>query len=197
VERVERPPFLFRVADLLSRRKVMATSVRSTVVGVFENRQQAQRAVDELRRAGFREDQIGVLARDSEATRAATTQQGTKWEEGAIAGAAVGAGVGGLWALGIAAGVLPVLGPVIAGGILTSVLASAAGGAVAGGIVGALIGLGIPEEEARYYEGEFKAGRTLVTVKADDRFDEAWTILSSHGAYNIETRDYAATGRPM
>jgi uncharacterized protein (TIGR02271 family) len=100
--------------------------------------------------------------------------------------------VGALWALGIAAGMLPAIGPVIAGGLLASVLASAAGGAAVGGILGALVGLGIPEEEAKYYEGEFRAGRTLVTVKADGRYDEARAILSRHGAYDVKSRGTAA-----
>src|SRR5207253_9660469 len=117
---------------------------------------------------------------------------GTKWEEGAAVGAATGAGVGALWALGIAAGVLAPIGPVIAGGLLASVLASAAGGAAVAGIVGALIGLGIPEEDAKYYESEFKAGRVIVTVRAEGRSDEAWTILNRHGAYNRS--NMAATG---
>jgi uncharacterized protein (TIGR02271 family) len=71
------------------------------------------------------------------------------------------------------------------------VLASAAGGAAVAGIVGALIGLGIPEEEARYYEGEVKAGRTLVTVKADNRYAEAEAILRRYGAYDMQTRGAA------
>src|SRR5215218_283492 len=144
-------------------------TTRSVAVGVFEDRRHAQAAVDDLRRAGFREDQVGVIARD-EAGRVSTTVEtagtGSMMAEGAATGALAGAGAGALWALGIAAGVLPAIGPVIAGGVLASVLASAAGGAAVAGIVGALIGLGIPEEEARYYEGEFKAGRTVVTVQA-------------------------------
>jgi len=167
----------------------MATIERTTVVGVFADRQEAQQAVDELRRAGFREDQIGVVARDGNAPEgtAGTVEEGSKWGAGATTGVIAGAGVGGLWAIGIAAGLLPAVGPIIAGGLLASVLASAAGGAVVGGIVGALIGLGIPEEEARYYEGEFQAGRMLVTVKADGRYDEAYAILRRHGAYDMRT----------
>jgi uncharacterized protein (TIGR02271 family) len=175
---------------------MMMQTHRSTIVGVFEDRQQAQRAVDELRRAHFREDQIGVVARDgSGATTAAHEETGSHAGAGAAAGAATGAGVGALWALGIAAGMLPAIGPVIAGGLLASVLASAAGGLVAGGIVGALIGLGIPEEEARYYEGEFKAGRTIATVKADGRYDEAWAILRRYGAYDQATNRATAGAR--
>lgn len=167
----------------------MANSTATIVVGVFDDRARAQKAVEELRRSGFWEDQVGVLARGnekSEFTNAVET--GSKWEEGAITGAVTGASVGGLWALGIAAGMLPAVGPVIAGGILASVLASAAGGAAVAGVIGALIGLGIPEDEAQYYEGEFQAGRTLVTVKADGRSDEVRSILRRHGAYDIVDR---------
>jgi uncharacterized protein (TIGR02271 family) len=159
----------------------------TTVVGVFEDGQQAQRAVQELRRAGFREDQIGIAARDTGAVTPGPAQEGTYVGEGALAGAATGAGLGALWAIGIAAGALPAIGPVIAGGILASVLASAAGGAAVGSLVGALIGLGIPEEEAEYYESEFHAGRPVVTVRADGRSEEAWAILQRFGAYNRTT----------
>jgi hypothetical protein len=170
---------------------ISRTGTRPTVVGVFTDRAAAQRAVSELRRAGFREDQIGVVGRSDSDAAAADEVSGSKAGEGAAVGAAAGAGVGALWALGIAAGVLPAIGPVIAGGLLASVLASAAGGAAAGGVIGALIGLGVPEEEARYYEGEFKAGRTLVTVKADGRSAEAESILRTCGAYDMQS----ATGR--
>jgi len=166
---------------------IKATNQQATVVGVFSDVRRAQQAVAELRRAGFREEQIGVIARDREAVDAATaplSDVGSSVTAGAATGAAAGAGVGALWALGIAAGILPAIGPVIAGGLLASVLASAAGGAAVAGIVGALIGLGIPEDEAYYYEGEFQSGRVLVTVQADDRSNEAWTILHRHGAYN-------------
>jgi uncharacterized protein (TIGR02271 family) len=163
-------------------------NTKRTVVGVFADRQQAQRAVEDLRRAGFRDDQIGVVARDTGGTTGTKTEaQGSHVGTGAAVGAAAGAGVGALWAIGIAAGMLPAIGPIIAGGIFASILASAAGGAAAGGLVGALIGLGIPEEEAKYYETEFHGGRTIVTVKADGRYDEAWSILHRQGAYNRTT----------
>ena len=162
----------------------MNQTQQAAVVGVFADRQSAQSAVNELRRVGFREDQIGVLSRGEHDTVVQTDGSGSKWAEGAAAGAATGAGVGALWALGLAAGVLPAIGPVIAGGILASVLAGAAGGAAAGGLIGALIGLGVPEEEAHYYESEFRSGRTVVTVRADGRRDEARAILSRFGGYD-------------
>jgi hypothetical protein len=173
----------------------MAVAQRTVAVGAFEDRTQAQRAVEELKRVGFRDDQIGVAARDSDGGSAGTIKDasgGSKVAEGAAVGVATGAGVGALWALGIAAGILPGIGPVIAGGLLASLLASAAGGAAVAGIAGALIGLGIPEDEANYYEGEFKSGRTIVTVRADDRYDEAFAILRRYSAYDMQT---AATGR--
>jgi hypothetical protein len=92
-------------------------------------------------------------------------------------GAAAGAGIGALWALGISAGFLPFIGPVISGGLLAAVLASAAGGAATAGLVGALVGLGIPEEDANFYESELKAGRTIVTVRAPDHSAEIHDII--------------------
>ncbi|MBV8609378.1 MAG: YsnF/AvaK domain-containing protein [Singulisphaera sp.] len=182
----------------------MATTTerQSTVVGVFEDRRRADAAISELRKAGFREDQIGVASRQTEgegkgeAASTTTGEQGTKWETGAIAGALTGAGLGGLVGLGILAGVIPVIGPVIAGGTLAVILANAAGGAAIGGLLGALTGAGIPEEEARYYQGEFEAGRTIVTVTADGRYDEAVAILRRHGAYDQHTAASRAASTP-
>ena len=165
------------------------TEQRSTVVGVFEDRRQADSAVRELRQSGFREDQIGVAGRraEGETPEAMTAEQGTHWEAGAATGALAGAGLGGLVGLGIIAGVIPVIGPVLAGGTLTAILANVAGGAAIGGLVGALVGADIPEEEARHYQGEFEAGRTIVTVKTDGRYDEAASIVRRHGAYDLHT----------
>jgi len=162
---------------------------RSTVMGVFESHAQADRAVDALRRAGFQNDRIGVVARNEKGT-VTTTGAGeeTYAEEGAIAGAVAGAGIGGLVGLGVIAGVIPVIGPAIAAGTLGTILLNAAGGAAIATVTGALIGLGIPEEEAEYYEGELKSGRYLVTVQADNRAGEAWSILQQHGAYNCQNK---------
>ncbi|HWG42732.1 MAG TPA: general stress protein [Gemmataceae bacterium] len=169
----------------------MTMDRHSTVVGVFEDRGAAQKAVAELRRVGFHEDQIGVLAREERGASARATGEpdtgDSKVAEGAATGVIAGAGVGALWALGIVTLGLPAVGPIIAGGIFASILASAAGTAVAGGILGALVGLGVPEEHAKYYESEFQTGRTLVTVKAGEKYREAENILHHLGAYNIHT----------
>ena len=97
---------------------------------------------------------------------------------GAVSGAAVGAG--------ILAGVIPVIGPVLAIGTLGTVLLNAAGGAAIAGIAGALVGWGIPEEDAKYYENEVKAGRFLVTVECGYG-DDARDILKNHGGYSRAT----------
>jgi len=164
----------------------MPAKQRSSVVAVFHDHTRAQEAVRALRQAGFSEDQIGVVGRHHEKDVAAASE-GSKAGAGAATGVAAGAGIAALWSLGITFGVVPVIGPILAAGPLAAALLSAAGGAAAGGLVGALIGLGIPEHEAKYYEGEFHAGRTIVTVHANGRSDEAWAILQRYGAYNRET----------
>jgi hypothetical protein len=162
----------------------MTTKPKTAAIGLFHDPSLARQAVHALKQAGFRDDQIGVLApplnKAGDGRRAHTV-------EGAVAGVAAGAGAGALWALGMAAGLLPGIGPVLAGGVLASVLASAAGTAAVVGVVGALVGMGIPEEEAKYYESEFMEGRTIVSVQAEGRAAEAWTILKSHAGYNRRT----------
>jgi len=176
----------------------MATTSRNhaTVVGVFRDVRMAQAAVHELRQAGFREDQIGIVTH-GEGQHAATVHEGTgsHWEEGAAVGAAAGAGIGALWAVGMATIALPPLLPaVLVSSWLVSILASAVSGAVIAGLAGALIGLGIPEEEATYYEGEFKSGRTLVTVQAPGRYEEAHDVMSRFGAYDYRNRELEERG---
>jgi hypothetical protein len=158
----------------------------STAVGVFQSQAQAERAIADLRAAGFRDDQIGMVARDAESQDIVVTnvQEHTMAEEGAVAGVVAGAGVGSLIGLGIAAGVIPVVGPALALGTLGTMLLNAAGGAALAGVVGALVGFGIPEDDARWYEGEVQNGRYLVTCEAAGRYDEAWQILHRQGAYN-------------
>ena len=140
---------------------------RTTAIAIFDDRFQAQRAIEQLKRAGFTEREIGVTARDMEGHMdVADGDKKTHAKEGAIAGVAAGAGVGALWGLGILAGVLPGIGTAIAGGTLAAILSSAAAGAATAGVAGSLIGLGIPEDEANYYDREFQAGRVVVTVDA-------------------------------
>jgi uncharacterized protein (TIGR02271 family) len=164
---------------------------RSTIVGVFEDRAHAQQAINELKRLGFREDQIGVTSRHGHASDS-DGDADSYAAEGGMAGLATGAGIGALWGLGIISGVLPAIGPAIAGGTLAAILSSAAAGAAAAGLAGTLVGLGIPKDEAEFYESEFQAGRTIVTVKADARGAEARSILSRFGGYDLSTRPQAS-----
>jgi uncharacterized protein (TIGR02271 family) len=165
-------------------------SDRTTVIAVFDDRAQAQRAIGDLKSAGFTEKEIGVTTRDPESGDGKLARAADKGEthakEGAVAGVAAGAGVGALWGLGILAGVLPAIGPAIAGGTLAAILSSAAAGAATAGVAGALIGLGIPEEEANYYDQEFRAGRTVVTVQAKSRSTEARSILQQAGGRSMD-----------
>jgi len=161
----------------------MATTARSTIVGVFDDRREAERAVEELRRVGFRDDQIGVAVRGDETTGTSTAAGTTDLTTGesAATGALGGGVIGGLLGA-LATGLIPGVGPVLAGGLLAGILGGAAAGAATGGIIGALVGMGVPEEEAHYYDSEFRAGRVIVTVKADGRYQEASSILARYGA---------------
>jgi hypothetical protein len=179
----------------------MIPQQRSTIVGVFDDRQQADRAVDELRRAGFRDDQIGVAWRhaageyDVEGSGEATDE--TRAGTGAAAGVLAGLGLGAVAGIGVLSGVIPVVGPAIAGGTLGVILSNAAAGAGIGGLVGALVGAGVPEGEAQYYQGEFEAGGMIVTVQAEGRADDARAILRRYGAVDSSSRSDLSTGSTM
>jgi len=160
----------------------------STVVGVFSDRDQADRAIDSLLDSGFSRDQIGVITKDRASKTSSvdvddsTSDTAENAGTGAAVGAAAGAGIGGLVGLGVLSGVIPVIGPAIAAGTLGVILSNAAGGAAVAGLVGALTGWGVPEEHANHYVNEFQAGRIIVTVMAGSRGDEARSILRSYGA---------------
>jgi uncharacterized protein (TIGR02271 family) len=176
----------------------MTTQTEGTVVGVFHDHEQARRAIRALKDAGFNDDQIGVASSNTGGRFAKVNEEdkGSYAGEGAATGVAAGAGLGALWGLGILAGVLPAIGPAIAGGTLAAILASAAVGAAAAGLAGALIGMGIPKEEAEYYESEMKAGRTIVTVHAGSRREQAMAVLRQFSGYDFATRNTAGLARP-
>ena len=165
----------------------MATAtVHTTTVGVFSTRDAAERAVADLKATGYRDDQIGLVAKDERGRTVRTDGKGDNAAEGAAVGAAVAGGAMALGSLAVSFGVIPVIGPVLAVGPLAAALISAAGGAAAGGVAGALIGWGIPEEDARYYEGEVHAGRYRVTVECGQG-DDARDVLTRHGGSNRST----------
>jgi uncharacterized protein (TIGR02271 family) len=157
---------------------------RGTVVGLFRDSAQAEGAIRDLKAAGFSDSQIGVLMQDRAEERRLATDTGTKAGEGAAAGAVGGGVLGGIVGLlaGVGALAIPGIGPVIAGGALASTLAGAGIGAAAGGLIGALIGMGIPEEDARYYETGLREGGILVTVDAGTAAADARRVLLDAGA---------------
>lgn len=163
----------------------MGTKRERVMVGVFDSAGDARRAIEDLRDAKLSSRSIGILTHDKDGdpdVKSFRDLMGNHAGMGAAVGVAAGAGGGALWALGIAAGFLPAIGPVIAGGILGALAASAASGAAAGLLVGTLVGLGISDEDAAFYDDEFKKGRTIVVVRGDDRPQLVQTILSGHHA---------------
>jgi uncharacterized protein (TIGR02271 family) len=155
-----------------------------TVVGLFRDTAQAEEAIRDLKAAGFSDREIGVIMQDRDEQRRLATDTGTKAGEGAATGAVSGGVLGGIVGLlaGVGALVIPGVGPIVAGGALASTLAGAGIGAAAGGLIGALIGMGIPEEDARYYESGLREGGILVTVEAGANVAEARRILLDAGA---------------
>ena len=162
----------------------------SLIIAAFDDRNEADLAVDELEQAGFSDEQIGYAIRGDEAVRGGmiTDAIGTKDREGAVKGITIGTAVGGM--IGAAAALtLPGVGPVLASGILWTALGYAGAGAAIGGIVGALSGLGASEEDAVYFQRLFESGKAIVLVNAGNRRDEARQILCKHGGYQAQLRD--------
>jgi hypothetical protein len=147
-----------------------------TVVGLFRSWSEAQSAIQDLKAAGFVEDEIGLAMED----RAEPDEQSSKpTAESAAKGAAGGGVVGGLLGL-LGSLLIPGAGPIVLGGVLTSTLTGAGIGAATGGLIGGLVGMGVPEEDARYFDEGLRAGGTLVTVNAGPRTKEALAILERH-----------------
>jgi len=171
----------------------MTMTRRTVAVGLFHDPERARDAIGALKDAGFGGNDISLLMPDRGQARDMAAETGTKAAEGAATGAVTGGILGGLggFLVGIGALAIPGVGPFIAAGAFATALGGAAVGAGVGALAGALIGMGIPEEEARYYEEEVRGGRTLVAVRADGRMDEADSILHDFGAYDVEHRDRA------
>lgn len=177
------------------------------VYGIYPNRSMVEKAVEELKDAGFRHTDISVLfpAGGDTDTKEFAIEKETKAPEGAATGAGTGAVVGGSlgWLVGIGALAIPGLGPFIAAGPIMAALAGAGAGGLVGGISGALIGMGIPEYEANRYEGRIKKGGILLSVHADDREwkNKGKDILERTGAEDIgskgqSTADHDKSDRP-
>src|SRR4051794_16228281 len=137
---------------------------------LIQAREQAEDIVEELKAAGFSSNQISVLFPDKSGTKDFAHEQHTKAPEGATTGSTTGGVIGGVlgWLAGIGTLAIPGVGPFIAAGPIVSALAGVGAGAAVGGLTGALIGLGIPEYEAKRYEGKIKGGNILISVHSED-----------------------------
>jgi len=169
------------------------------VFGIAKSESQAIAIADQLKAAGFSENDLSVLFPDKEGTKDFAHEQHTKAPEGAATGATGGALLGGAlgWMVGIGALAIPGLGPFIAAGPLMAALAGAAGGAAAGGLTGALVGMGIPEYEAKRYEGKVKDGNILMSVHTEDskERERAKEIFVSGGAEDISYTGEASVSK--
>jgi hypothetical protein len=166
-----------------------------SVLCITKTDTQAIAIVDRLKTAGFSPNDISVLLPDKAGTKDFAHEQHTKAPEGAVTGAGTGGVLGGAlgWLVGIGALAIPGLGPFIAAGPILAALSGAAAGAALGGVTGALVGMGIPEYEAKRYEGKIKEGNMLISVHAEDSTERerAKTIFEQAGAEDISYTEEA------
>jgi Protein of unknown function (DUF2934) len=169
---------------------------RKSVFCIAQSDAQAINIVQQLKTTGFRPDDISVLFPDKQGTRDFAHEQQTKAPEGAVTGASTGGVLGGAlgWLAGIGALAIPGVGPFIAAGPIMAALGGAAVGAAVGGITGALVGMGIPEYEAKRYEGKIRNGNILISVHSDNtkNSEKARTIFEKAGAQDISSAGEAA-----
>lgn len=168
-----------------------------SVFAIATSRSRAESIVNDLKDAGFSNNEISVLFPDEGTTRDFAHETNTKAPEGAVTGATTGGVIGGAlgWIAGIGALTIPGIGPFVAAGPIVAALSGVGLGAAVGGIAGALIGLGIPEIEAKRYEGKIRKGNLLHSVHAADSgaADRAKRILKVAGAEDITTASEART----
>src|ERR1700744_3440812 len=166
--------------------------------GLYQSRATAEVAVDRLRSAGFSNDDDSVLMAHSKGSKDFAAEKNTKAPEGTATGVGVGGVLGG--ALGLLAGIgalaIPGVGPLIAAGPIMGALAGLGVGGAVGGLVGALVGMGIPEYEAKRYEGRVKEGGILLSVHCDtpEQIDIAKASLKDSGARDVASTSEATSG---
>jgi hypothetical protein len=165
----------------------------TAVFGIYPSYTGVEIAVDALRAEGFRNTDISVLFPESAGTRDFAHEKNTKAPEGAATGAGTGVVLGGAmgWLMGIGALAIPGLGPFIAAGPIVAALAGAGVGGTVGGIAGALIGMGIPEYEAKRYQGRVKDGGILLSVHSDS---SDWTKRAKEVLQRTGAQDISSTG---
>ena len=170
---------------------------KKSVFCIATSRDQADGIVGQLKSASFSNNDISVLFPDKDSTRDFAHEKNTKAPEGAVTGAGTGGVIGGAlgWVAGIGMLAIPGVGPFIAAGPIMAALSGAAIGAAAGGIAGGLIGMGIPELEAKRYEGKVKAGNLLISVhtESSEEIKRAKDIFTKAGAQDICTTGEAST----
>src|SRR6202167_3964059 len=169
---------------------------KTAVFGIFHNQNQAERVVDRLREEGFSNDDISVLLQDSKGSKDFAHKKDTKAPEGTTTGVATGGILGGTLGLlaGIGALAIPGVGPFIAAGPIMGALAGLGVGGAVGGLIGALVGMGIPEYEAKRYEGHIKEGGVLLSVHCDTAAEitRAKDLLKHTGAQDISSSGEAS-----
>jgi hypothetical protein len=165
--------------------------MKRSALCLVDTETQADAVVGKLGNAGFSDNDISVLFPDKGSTRDFAHKKATKMPEGATVGASTGGVVGGTIGLlvGIGALAIPGLGPFIAAGPIMAALSGGAIGAGVGGLTGALVGLGIPEYEAKRYEGKVKEGGILISVHSEknDETHRAKEIFKEEGAHDISS----------
>jgi hypothetical protein len=163
--------------------------MKKSVIGIVETQIQAERIVDQLQQSGVPSGDISVLFPDKRGTKDFAHEHNTKAPEGAIAGVGAGGVLGGTLGLlaGIGALAIPGVGPLIAAGPLMATLSGAAAGAAVGGVAGGLIGLGVPEFEAKSYEGKIRNGNILIAVHTDngDAEKRAKQVFEANSAHDV------------
>jgi hypothetical protein len=163
--------------------------MKQAIFGIATSESQASKIANDLQAAGFTADDISVLFPDKTGSRDFAHEHHTKAPEGAAVGGSGGAVLGGAvgWLVGIGALAIPGVGPFIAAGPIMAALAGAGVGAAAGGIGGALVGMGMPELEAKQYEGKIRGGNILVSVHTEGSGERkrAKELLERDGATDI------------
>jgi hypothetical protein len=176
------------------------------VFGIYATRSSAEEAVDQLVLAGFRNEDISVLMQDNVGSKDFAHEKHTKAPEGTTTGVVAGGAIGGTLGLlaGIGALAIPGVGPFIAAGPIMGALAGIGSGGVVGGFIGALVGMGIPEFEAKRYEGRIKDGGILLSIHCEDSewVGKAKDLLKHTGAEDVSSAsessaDYAESDKPF
>ena len=177
----------------------------TAVFGIYTNRSGLEEGINAFRAANFRPEDISVLFPENVGNKDFAHEKASKAPEGAAAGAGSGAIVGGVlgWLAGVGAIAIPGVGPFLAAGPIMGALAGMGAGGTAGGLIGALAGAGIPEYEAKRYEGMIREGGILVSVHCDN---SEWTskakdILERTGAHDVSSTgeasaDFAESDKP-